>query len=318
MTRTSAPPIDPSDARFDPLAAAPLLAMHGAGLAVLWTGVSAVALGVAAALFVARAFALTAGYHRYFAHRSFRTSRAFQLALAWLGASAAQMGPLWWAGHHRRHHRWSDRAGDPHSPVEGGLFWSHIGWLLCRRNVRAPLADIPDFARFAELRWLDRWHAAAPLSLALACAALGAALARLDPALGTSAAQMLAVGFLASTLALYHVTYAVNSLAHRFGSQRYDAGDGSRNNPVLALLALGDGWHNNHHRFPKAARHGFYWWELDPTWLGLRALAALGLVWDLAPVPGEAYAVAPRARSAKSAAATASPQATPNESPTRA
>jgi stearoyl-CoA desaturase (delta-9 desaturase) len=169
-----------------------------------------------------------------------------------------------------------------------------------------------DFERFPELAWLDRNHAVAPAALAAACFALGAAL---PPALGTSGAQMLVVGFLLSTLALYHVTYAVNSLSHRFGSQRYDAGDGSRNNALLALVALGDGWHNNHHRFPASARHGFYWWEIDPTWLGLRALAALGLVWDLAPVPVEAYAE--RRRSA-SAATTAAPHAAPNESPIRA
>lgn len=302
------------DTRFDPRAAAPLLAMHAAGVAVLWTGVSGAALAVAAALFLLRAFGLTAGYHRYFAHRSFRTSRAGQLGLALLGASAAQMGPLWWAGHHRCHHRLSDRAGDPHSPVAGPLFWAHMGWLLCRRHVSTPIAEMGDFARFPELVWLDRWHAVAPAALAIACFALGAWLEASAPALATSGAQMLVVGFLASTLALYHVTYAVNSLSHRFGSQRYDAGDGSRNNALLALVALGDGWHNNHHRFPKAARHGFFWWELDPTWLGLRALAVLGVVSDLAPVPAEAYALR---RPSAIAASTATPHATPNESPIR-
>jgi len=306
------------DARFDPVAALPLLAMHAAALSIAWTGVSRAALAVAALLFVVRAFGLTAGYHRYFAHRSFRASRAVQLGFALLGASAAQMGPLWWAGHHRRHHRLSDRDGDPHSPVAGSLAWAHMGWLLCRRHVRAPIEEMSDFARVPELRWLERWHAIAPMALAAGCFALGAWLERARPELGTSGPQMLAVGFLASTLALYHVTYLVNSLGHRVGAQRFETGDGSRNNALLALVSLGDGWHNNHHRFPKSARHGFHWWELDPTWLGLRALAALGLVSDLAPIPAEAYADPRRSRPHAIANATAAPQPNANESPIRA
>jgi stearoyl-CoA desaturase (delta-9 desaturase) len=304
--------------RFDPRVAAPLLAMHAAGLLVLATGVSPVAAAVGACLFVARAFGLTAGYHRYFAHRSFRTSRGFQLARAWLGASAAQLGPLWWAGHHRVHHRRSDRAGDPHSPVVGGGLRAHVGWLLCRRHVRAPDGAMRDFERCPEIAWLDRWHGVAPAALAAACFGLGALLEARAPALGASGPQLLVVGFVCSTLALYHVTYAVNSLGHRFGSRRYATGDASRNNVWLALVALGDGWHNNHHAFPRAARHGFRWWELDPTWLGLRALAAIGLVWDLEPVPPAAYALPPERRRTTSAAATARPQVTPNASPTRA
>jgi stearoyl-CoA desaturase (delta-9 desaturase) len=288
--------------------------MHAGGALVFATGVSPAAIGVALVLFFVRAFGLTAGYHRFFAHRSFETSRAGRFALAWLGASAAQMGPLWWAGWHRRHHRLSDRTGDPHSPVAGSGAWAHVGWLLCRRHARAPLEEIADFAAAPELRWLDRFHMVPPLLLALACGALGAWLAATRPELGTSALQMVAVGFFASTLVLYHVTYAVNSLAHRFGTQRYATGDGSRNHPVLALVTLGDGWHNNHHRFPKAARHGFFWWEIDPTWLGLRALETLGFVSNLAPVPREAYTLGRRAPATAAASAT-SPHATPNESP---
>jgi stearoyl-CoA desaturase (delta-9 desaturase) len=312
--------------RFDPAACGALLAMHGAALAALATGVSRAALGVAAALFALRAFGLTAGYHRYFAHRSFRTSRAGQLALAWLGASAAQLGPLWWAGHHRRHHQRSDRAGDVHSPAVDGLWWAHVGWLLCRRYARTDHAAIPDFAVFPELRWLERWHFVPPVLLAGGVYALGV---RLGAAHGTSGAQLVVVGFFWSTLALYHVTYAVNSLAHRFGSQRFDAGDESRNNAWLALLTLGDGWHNNHHRFPAAARHGLAWWEVDPTWWALRALAGLGLVWELRAPPAEAYtesmslaagpARALRAlfQRAPSTAITLAAQPKPNRSPKR-
>ena len=273
--------------RFAPAACAGLLAIHAAGFAGLATGVSRPALAIAAGLGVARAFGLTAGYHRYFAHRAFRTSRAGQLLLACLGASAAQLGPLWWAGHHRRHHQHSDRPGDVHSPAQRDLVWAHVGWLLCRRYSSTELAAIPDFARFPELRALDRWHLLPPAALAAACYALGA---WLGPAHGTSGAQMLVVGFVWSTLALYHVTFAVNSLGHRFGARRFDAGDESRNNTWLALVTLGDGWHNNHHRFPRSARHGLSWREPDPTWWALRALASLGLAWELHAPPAEAYA----------------------------
>ena len=317
---------DRESERFEPAACVGLLAIHAAASSALLTGVSPAALALAGSLGVVRAFALTAGYHRYFAHRAYRTSRALQFLLACLGASAAQLGPLWWAGHHRRHHQHSDRPGDVHSPAQRGLLWAHIGWLLCRRYARADLAAIADFARFPELRALDRWHFVPPAALAVASYALGA---WLGPAHRTSGAQMLVVGFVWSTVALYHVTFAVNSLGHRFGSRRFEAGDQSRNSPWLALVTLGDGWHNNHHRFPLSARHGLSWREPDPTWWALRGLAGLGLVWDLRDPPAEAYAgrarsaarlAAPRrianARAAR-VAATAAAHAKPNRSPTR-
>jgi stearoyl-CoA desaturase (Delta-9 desaturase) len=312
--------------RFEPAACAGLLAMHASAFAALATGVSRAALAVAAMLGVARAFGLTAGYHRYFAHRAFRTSRAGQLLLACLGASAAQLGPLWWAGHHRRHHQHSDRAGDVHSPAQRSLAWAHLGWLLCRRYADADLTAVPDLARFPELRALDRWHFVPPAVLAAASYALGA---WLEPAHGTSGAQMLVVGFVWSTIALYHVTFAVNSLGHRFGTRRFESGDESRNNAWLALVTLGDGWHNNHHRFPGSARHGLSWREPDPTWWALRGLAALGLVWDLRDPPDEAYAArarsvsrrAPARRAASARAISTTPtlaaHANPNRSPTR-
>ena len=304
--------------RFDPRACAALLAMHGAALAGLWTGVSAVALAVAALLFFLRAFALAAGFHRYFAHRAFRATRPTEIALAVAGTCAAQMGPLWWAAHHRRHHRESDRPGDVHSPIVGGLFWAHMGWLLSDRHTRTAIEEVPDLARDPLLRWLDRWHFVPTLALAAACFALGAGLARVAPQLGTSGAQMLVVGFLWSTLALSHTTFAVNSIGHRFGTRRYETGDHSRNNAFLALISLGEGWQNNHHRFPGAARAGFFAWEFDPTWWMLRALAALGLVSQLRPVPAEAYAERPRALRNTRTATTTKPQPNPNESPTRA
>jgi stearoyl-CoA desaturase (delta-9 desaturase) len=213
-----------------------------------------------------------------------------QLLFALLGASAVQRGPLWWAAHHRRHHRHSDEAPDAHSPEVDGFWWSHVGWLLARENYGTRLEEVRDLARFPELRFLDRFDALVPLASIPAFYALGALLARLAPGLGTSGPQMLVWGFVVSTLVLYHCTFAINSIAHRFGSRPYATRDQSRNNAWLALLTLGEGWHNNHHRYPGAARQGFRWWELDLSWYGLRVLAALGLVWDLQPVPARVRA----------------------------
>ena len=259
----------------------PLLSVHAGCLLALATGTSATALAVCAGFLWLRAFGLTAGYHRYFAHRSYRTSRAFQFALAWLGASAAQLGPLWWAAHHRLHHRHSDTALDVHSPHARSLWWAHLGWLVCRRHSATRFDAITDFARHPELRFLDRWHALAPLSLVALLFLAGEALRAYAPGLATSGAQLVAWGFFVGTTVLYHVTFAVNSLGHAVGSRRFATRDRSRNSALLALVTLGDGWHNNHHAHPLLARHGLRWWELDATYLGLRGLAALGVVWDL-------------------------------------
>lgn len=271
--------------RIDWLRALPFLGMHAGCLAVIWVGTSPVALGVAIALYAIRMFAITAFYHRYFSHRTFRTSRAVQFLFALIGASSVQRGPLWWAAHHRHHHRHSDTEADPHSPGHRGFLWSHIGWFLTPRNFRTDLARVPDFAGFPELRWLDRYDIAVPAVLAVGLFALGALLERTAPALGTSGAQMLVWGFLVSTVVLFHATFTINSLAHRFGSRPYATRDDSRNNALLALITFGEGWHNNHHFFPGTARQGFRWWEIDLTWYLLNVLAAFGLVRDMKPVP---------------------------------
>jgi len=263
----------------------PFIAVHAGCLGALATGVSVTAAVVAALLFVLRMFAITAFYHRYFSHRAFRTSRAAQFVFAVLGASAVQRGPLWWAAHHRHHHVHADRPDDCHSPIEHGFLWSHCGWFLARENFATRLSLVPDLARFPELRWLDRYDAAVPVALALGLYALGAWLERASPGLGTDGWQLLVWGFCISTVVLWHSTFAINSFAHRFGTRRYPTRDGSRNNAWLALLTLGEGWHNNHHRYPAAARQGFYWWEIDLSWYGLRLLAALGIVSDLRHVP---------------------------------
>jgi len=263
----------------------PFVGLHLACLAVLWVGVSPVAIAAFLASYLLRMFAITAFYHRYFAHRAFRTSRAVQFVFALIGASATQRGPLWWAAHHRRHHKCADGRGDPHTPRKG-LAWSHMGWFLSRSHFGTEWAQIPDLARFPELRWLDRFDLVIPVVYAAGMFALGALLNRLAPGLGTSGAQMLVWGYFISTVVLIHVTLTINSLAHRFGSRRFDTPDRSRNNPWLALLTLGEGWHNNHHHFPGSARQGFYWWELDISFLVLKAMSWVGLVRDLKPVPG--------------------------------
>ena len=271
--------------RIDWLRALPFIAMHVACVAVLWVGVSATAVGVAVALYAVRMFAITGFYHRYFSHRTFRTSRAVQFVFALVGASSVQRGPLWWAAHHRNHHRHADTPGDPHSPSQRGFWWSHVGWFLTRQGFRTDWARIPDLARYPELRWLDRYDTVVPVLLAVALYATGELLQSVAPQLGTDGPQLLVWGFFVSTVVLFHVTVTINSLAHRFGRRRFETRDDSRNNVWLALLTFGEGWHNNHHFFPGTARQGFRWWELDITWYGLRLMAALGLVHDLKPVP---------------------------------
>lgn len=283
-TQAAGAPGGPPD-RIDWTRALPFALLHAGCLGVVWTGVSPVAVAVAAALYALRMFALTGFYHRYFSHRTFRTSRAMQLVFAILGASCAQRGPLWWAAHHRHHHRHADDDQDLHSPARHGFWWSHMGWFLTPRAFATDLARVPDLRRYRELRWLDRFDAAVPIALALLCYALGAALERLATGLGTSGPQMLVWGFFISTVALFHATVTINSLAHRYGTRRYDTADDSRNNAWLALLTFGEGWHNNHHFYPGSARQGFRAREIDLTWYGLRLLAAIGLIWDLKPVP---------------------------------
>jgi stearoyl-CoA desaturase (delta-9 desaturase) len=271
--------------RIDWPRALPFILLHVGCVAVFWVGSSPVALAVAAVLYAVRMFALTGFYHRYFSHRTFRTSRAVQFVFAVIGASCVQRGPLWWASHHRNHHSHADTALDPHSPTLAGFVWSHMGWFLTPRAFRTDWSRIPDLRKFPELRWLDRYDVAVPVALAALLYGLGALLQHVAPSWGTSGGQMLTWGFFISTVVLFHATVTINSLAHRFGRRRFDTDDDSRNNLWLALITFGEGWHNNHHFYPGSARQGFRWWEVDITWYGLRLMAALGLVWDLKRVP---------------------------------
>ena len=266
----------------------PFMLLHASVLFVFVVGFSWIAFATAVVMYAVRMFAITAGYHRYFSHRAFRTSRAGQFALAVLGASAAQRGPLWWAAHHRHHQEFSDEPEDLHSPTQKGFFWSHIGWVLDRTNFRSRIERVKDFARFPELRFLDRFDILVPVLLGVGTFLFGVALETWAPGLGTNGWQMLVWGFVVSTIALYHGTFTVNSLAHVFGRRRFATKDTSRNSFLIALITLGEGWHNNHHHYPASARQGFYWWEVDVSYYVLRALAFFGLVWDIRPVPERA------------------------------
>jgi stearoyl-CoA desaturase (Delta-9 desaturase) len=263
----------------------PFVLIHLACLAVIWVEWSWFAVSFAIALYVIRMFAITGFYHRYFAHKAFQTSRFGQFLFAVLGATAVQRGPLWWAAHHRNHHAHSDEQPDAHSPVQHGFLWSHMGWFLSRAHFATHLDRVKELAKFPELRFLDRFDVIVPIVFALAIFGLGELLAYQAPHLQTNGWQLLVWGFVISTVVLYHATFSVNSLAHVWGKRRYVTRDHSRNNLFIALFTLGEGWHNNHHHYPGSASQGFYWWEIDVTYYGLRALAALGLIWDLRTVP---------------------------------
>ncbi|MEX2381420.1 MAG: fatty acid desaturase [Opitutales bacterium] len=231
----------------------PFFFLHLGCLGVLWVGWSWTAVWVATLLYLVRMFAITAFYHRYFSHRTFKAGRLRQFLFALLGASAAQRGPLWWAYQHRNHHRHSDEEEDVHSPWQWGFWWSHIGWITSGRNFPTDYRKVKDWARFPELRFLNRFDLLVPALLALGLWVTGFSLARYFPALGTNGWQLLVWGFFISTTVLFHATSSINSLAHLFGSRRFATKDHSRNNFLLSLVTLGEGWHNNHHRFMSAA-----------------------------------------------------------------
>ncbi len=266
----------------------PFALLHLACLGVIWVGFSWIAVAVAVVLYLMRMFFVTAFYHRYFSHRTFKTSRTVQFVMAALACTSGQRGPLWWAAHHRQHHMHSDQDPDPHSPRIIGFLKSHMGWFLTRNAFATDERLVRDWLRYPELRWLNRFDWVPLLLLAIGLFVLGALLQRYAPALGTDGWQMLVWGFFVSTIMLYHFTYTINSLAHTVGKQRFATGDDSRNNFFLALLTLGEGWHNNHHHYPASARQGFYWWEIDVTYYGLLLLKSLGLIRDLRPVSTEA------------------------------
>lgn len=275
-----------TDNTIDWLRIIPFIVLHLACLAVFWVGVSPVAVITAAFLYFIRMFAITAFYHRFFAHKSFKTSRPMQFIFAAIGASSTQRGPIWWAAHHRQHHRHADTASDPHSPNDG-LLWSHLGWFLTKRYFQVDYRLVKDLTRYPELRWLDRFDIAMPVILAIALFGFGEWLKWIKPEWQTNGWQMLVWGYFISTVVLLHATLLINSLAHKWGKRRYNTEDGSRNNFWLALLTLGEGWHNNHHYHASSARQGFYWWEIDISFYLLVLMKKLGLVWDMRTISAD-------------------------------
>lgn len=250
----------------------PFWAVHVVAIAgAIWVGWSWSALAWLAGGYAVRMFAITAGYHRYFSHRTYKTSRVFQFVLALLGTSCAQQGPLWWAAHHRRHHKASDTPEDVHSPRQRGFYHAHIGWIFEHRQP-PDLDKIRDLAKYPELRWLDRHDTLMLVAFGALSLLLG----------GTTG---LAWGFFMAIVVSWHVTFCINSLAHVLGRRRYATSDDSRNNALLALLAFGEGWHNNHHHYQRSARQGFQWWEIDASYYVLKLLEALRIVWDVEGVP---------------------------------
>lgn len=252
----------------------PFILVHLACLGIFWTGVTREAIILCIALYLVRMFAVTAGYHRYFSHRSYKTSRIGQFVLAFLCQTSAQKGVLWWAAQHRHHHKHSDLPSDVHSPRHHGFLFSHVGWIFSRRRGTADYSQIGDLTRFPELVWLDRFQNLPALLLAVGCWLF-------------AGLPGLFVGFFLSTVLLYHGTFMINSMAHVIGKQRYLTGDDSRNNWWLALITLGEGWHNNHHHYMSSTRQGFRWWEIDPTYYILKVLSWFGIVWDLREPPPE-------------------------------
>jgi stearoyl-CoA desaturase (delta-9 desaturase) len=252
--------------------ALPFALMHLACFAALWTGVTWRAALLGFALYWLRMFGIGAGYHRYFSHRAFKTGRVFQFFLACLAQSTTQKSVLWWGAKHRHHHAWSDTPADVHSPRQKGFLYAHMGWIFTPRHDVADLTKIEDFARYPELMWLHRYEQAPAIALAMVCYLI-------------AGWPGLVVGFCWSTVAVYHGTFCINSLAHVHGRKRYLTGDDSRNNWLLALMTMGEGWHNNHHAFQSAARQGFFWWEFDPTYYILLGLSKIGIVRDLKQPP---------------------------------
>jgi stearoyl-CoA desaturase (delta-9 desaturase) len=257
--------------RINWLSSMPFFGFHALAVAGLFVGMDGRSLLLSAVLYFVRMSFITAGYHRYFAHRSFKTGRTMRLLLGLGGTTAVQKGPLWWAAHHRKHHLYADTDRDPHSP-QRGFWWSHVGWILCDKYKGVDYSDIRDLARYPELRFVDRHHWIGPSILFAICVLV-------------SGYPGVLVSFFLSTVVLWHATFAVNSIAHLFGRRRYETNDTSRNSLLVALATNGEGWHNNHHHYPTSARQGFFWWEIDISYYLLRALAAAGLVHDVRTPP---------------------------------
>jgi stearoyl-CoA desaturase (delta-9 desaturase) len=270
MDKPSSLVLDERD-KLDRITSLPFIAIHLLALGAFFVKFHWYYPVVALGLYYIRMFGITAGYHRYFAHRSYKMGRVTQFLMAVLGCTSAQKGVLWWAAHHRDHHKYSDQPEDIHSPVQRGFWWSHVGWILASRYHETKHERIRDFGKYPELRWLNKYHLVPPAALAAI--------------LGLIGGVPLMIWFCVSTVVLWHGTFTINSLSHVFGSRRYQTTDDSRNNLLLALITCGEGWHNNHHYYMSTANQGFFWWEIDFSYYALKMMSWLGLVWDLRTPP---------------------------------
>ncbi|MDV8157861.1 acyl-CoA desaturase [Acinetobacter bereziniae] len=275
----------------------PFIILHVACLGIFYVGVSWFAVTFMLLFYLIRMFSITAFFHRYLSHKTFQTSRIVQFVFVLIGTMSAQRGPLWWAAHHRYHHRFTDTEHDPHSSTYG--FWySHLGWFLNDYNFATRKEVVKDWLKYPELVWLDRFSLIIVLLTAVSIYALGESLAVVYPSLATSGLQLLVWGFVVSTVLLIHATLCINSLAHLYGSRDFETEDQSRNNLFLSIITLGEGWHNNHHYYAGSARQGFYWWQIDITYYLLKMMSWIGLVWGLKPIPARVYEFSKIAQSA--------------------
>ena len=266
----------------------PFIILHLGCLGVIWVGVSSLAVWLAVGLYFFRMFAITGFLHRYFSHKTYSTSRAFQFIMALWCSLAVQRGALWWAYTHRHHHKHSDEEEDKHSPVVDGFWWAHIGWITSKKNFPTDYSKITDLAKYPELVFLNRFDTLVPILFAGSLYGLGAYLGA--HGVETSGGQLLVWGFFISTTVLFHGTSCINSLAHVWGTKRFKTTDDeSRNSFILTLITLGEGWHNNHHRYQATTKQGFYWWEFDPTYYLLKMLSWTGLIWGLKGVLESVY-----------------------------
>lgn len=261
------------DEKVNILQSIPFFLMQLAPLGIIWTGFGVRELIWAIGLYYVRMFFITGVYHRYFSHCTYKMGRVMQFLMAFGGTTCAQKGPLWWASHHRQHHKYSDTEKDIHSPKKG-FWWSHVGWILCTKYNETETPWIRDFNKFPELRMLNRFHLIPPIMLGTACYLIGGP-------------RLLFGGFFLSTAFLYHGTFFINSLSHVFGRRRYQTSDTSRNSFLLALVTLGEGWHNNHHFYQSTARQGFFWWEIDISFYIIKMLSWVGLTSDVRGLPRE-------------------------------
>lgn len=263
--------------------------VHAMCIFAFFISFSWVAFFVCITLYVVRMFGITAGFHRYFSHRSYKTSRTFQFLLGFLGTSSAQKGPIWWASHHRHHHKHSDTHEDIHSPVISGIYYAHVGWVLSSEFCNTRTELVKDLMKFPEIQWLDKYNLLPPVLLGVLTFFLGTFLNYAYPSLGTNGFQMLIWGFFVSTVLLYHGTFCINSLAHLVGNKRFNTDDDSRNHWLCSIITLGEGWHNNHHRYPGSESQGMYWYEFDIAHYVLKLFEKLGLVWDIRKYPERLY-----------------------------